>query len=139
MWQYSQENTWLESLFDKVAGLKTCIFIEKDLHVSTQVLFCEYCENIENGFFIEQLLLIILFWDFCVIVEFFRRLPAQNWYFLYFFYYCFVFFHNSNVKIESPWLFCTCIYKKTFSKYSFRRPYNVRIRNNIQYYTNFSQ
>ena len=40
--QYSQENTWLESPFNKVAGLSDCIFIEKE--TPAQVLCCEYCE-----------------------------------------------------------------------------------------------
>ena len=61
----------LESLFDKVAGPKACIFIEKE--TPTQVFFCEYCEIIENSVFIEQLLLFILFRNFCVMIEFFGR------------------------------------------------------------------
>ena len=80
----------LESLFDKVAGLKACIFIEKE--TLTQVFFCEYCEIIENSFFIEHLLLIILFRNFYVMIEFFGRLWVQNWYFSYFLCHCFVFF-----------------------------------------------
>ena len=99
----------------------------------------QYCEIIENSFFIEHLLLIILFRNFYVMIEFFGRLWVQNWYFSYFLCHCFVFFHNSSVRIGTPWLFCICIYTKTFSKYNSRTHYNVGIRNNIQFYSNFSK
>ena len=49
------------------------------------------------------------------------------------------FFHNSIVRIGSPWLFCACIYIKIFSKFNFCTLYNVTIRNNIQNYSDFSQ
>ena len=39
----------LESLFNKVADLKTCHFIKKE--TPTQVLSCEYCEIFKNTFF----------------------------------------------------------------------------------------
>ena len=65
----------LESIFDKVADLKACIFIEEK--TPTQVFFCEYCEIIENSFFIEHLLFIILFQNFYVIIEFFGCLWVQ--------------------------------------------------------------
>ena len=105
----------------------------------TPVFFCEYCEIIEGSFFTEHLLLIVLFRDFYVMIEFFGRLWVQNWNFSYFLCHCFVFSHNSSVRIENPCLFCTCIYTKIFSKYNFRTHYNVGIRNNIQYYSDFSQ
>ena len=66
----------LESLSDKVAGLKACIFIEKE--TPTQAFFCEYCEIIENSHFIEDLLLVILFGNFYLMIEFFGRLWVQN-------------------------------------------------------------
>ena len=72
---------------------------------------------------------IILLWNFYVMIEFFRRLWVQNWYFSYFLCHCFVFFHNSSARIGSPWWFCTCIYTKSFSKYNFRMHYNLAIRN----------
>ena len=121
----------------KLQAWRPLHFIEKE--TPTQVFFCEYCEIIENSFFIEHLLLIILFRNFYVMIELFGRFWIQNWYFSYFLCHCFVLFHNSSVKIGSPWLFCTCIYAKIFSKYNFRTHYNVGIRNNIQYYSDFSQ
>ena len=39
----------LESLFNKVTGLMTCNFIEKE--TPTQVLSCEYHKMFENSFF----------------------------------------------------------------------------------------
>ena len=60
-------------------------------------------------------------------------------YFSYFLCHCLVFFHNSCVRVGSPWLFCNCIYTKTFSKHNFRMHYSIRIRNNILYYNDFSQ
>ena len=48
--QYSQENTCVgESLFNKVADLKACNFIEKE--IPEQVFFREYCEFFKNSFF----------------------------------------------------------------------------------------
>ena len=66
----------LESIFDKVAGLKACIFIEEE--TPTQLFFYEYCEIIENSCFIEHLLFIKLFQNFDVMVEFFRCLRVQS-------------------------------------------------------------
>ena len=117
------------SLFLIVAGLTACTFIEKE--TLTQVFFCEHCEIIQNNFFIEHLLLIILFWNFYVITELVEHLWVQNWYFLYFLCHCFVFFYDSSVRIGTPWLYCICIYTKIFSKYNFRMHYNLSIRNNI--------
>ena len=39
---------------------------------------------------------------FYVMIEFFGRLWVQNWCVSYFLYYCFVFLHNSSVRIWSP-------------------------------------
>ena len=39
---------------------------------------------------------------FYVMIEFFGRLWVQNWRVSYFLYYCFVFLHNSSVRIGSP-------------------------------------
>ena len=113
--------------FDKVADLKVCIFIKKE--TPTQVFFYEYCEIFENNSFIEH---------FYVMIELFGHLWIQKWYFPYFLCHCFVLFHNSSVRIGSTWLFCACIYTNIFSKYNLRTDYNVGIRNNIQYCSNFS-
>ena len=50
--QYCQESPVLGSLFNKVAGLKACNFIEE---TPTQVVFCEYCEIFKNTYFEEHL------------------------------------------------------------------------------------
>ena len=127
IWQYSQENTLLESLFDKIGGLKAYFFYwKRDTNTG---IFLWILRIIENSFFIEHLLLIILFRNFYVMIEFFGRLWVQNWYFSYFLCHYFIFFHNSSVRIGTPWLFCICIYTKMFSKYNFRTHYNVGIRN----------
>ena len=42
----------LESLFNKVAALRTCNFIKKTL---TQVLYCENCKLFKNNYFEEHL------------------------------------------------------------------------------------
>ena len=44
--------TVLASSFNKVAGLKVCIFINKE--TQTQLFSCEYCEMLNNSFFIER-------------------------------------------------------------------------------------
>ena len=46
---------------------------------------------------------------------------GTKWRFSYFLYYCFVFLHNSSVRIGSPWLFRTCFQTKVFSKRNFCR------------------
>ena len=74
--QYSQESV-LKPLFNKVSGLKACIFIQKE--TPTQVFFCEYCEVFKKRFLIEDLF-IIPFWNFCLIID--------NGYFRVTFYYC---------------------------------------------------
>ena len=60
-----------------------------------------------------------------VMIEFFGRIWLQNWNFSYFLYHCFVFLHNSIVRIGSPWLFCICFHTKIFSKYKLCTHYNV--------------
>ena len=62
---------------------------------------------------------------FYVMIEFFGRLWVQNWRVSYFLYYCFVFLHNSSVRIGSPYLFRTCFNNKIFSKRNFCTHYNV--------------
>ena len=39
----------LESLLNKIAGLKVCNFIKKE--TPPQLFFCEYCEIFKNSFF----------------------------------------------------------------------------------------
>ena len=53
----------LKLLFDKVSGLRGCIFIQKE--TQAQVFFCEFCEIFKNSFFIEDLFIV----------------PFQNFYF----------------------------------------------------------
>ena len=48
-----KKTTVLESPFNKVAGLKVCIFIKKQ--TPTQLFSCQYCEILNNSFFIEHL------------------------------------------------------------------------------------
>ena len=43
----------LKSLFNKVTGLKTCIFIKKE--TPTQVFSYKYCKIFKNSFFMEHL------------------------------------------------------------------------------------
>ena len=43
----------LESLFNKVTGLKTCNFVKKRL--PTPVFSCEYCEIRKNTYFEEHM------------------------------------------------------------------------------------
>ena len=50
----------LESLFNKVAGLKACSFIKK---TPTQVFSCEYCEIFKKPFFIEHLRWLLLLFE----------------------------------------------------------------------------
>ena len=40
----------LESLFNRVAGLKACNFIKRDSDTATQVFSCEYCEIFKNTY-----------------------------------------------------------------------------------------
>ena len=40
----NRKTTVLESLFNRVAGLKACNFIKRDSDTTTQVFYCEYCE-----------------------------------------------------------------------------------------------
>ena len=44
------ESTYVEFLFNKVAGMKTCNFI-----TPTHAFSCEYCEFFENTYFAEHL------------------------------------------------------------------------------------
>ena len=46
--QISQENTTLESLFNKVEGLKVFNFIKKE--TPPRLFFCEYCEIFRKNF-----------------------------------------------------------------------------------------
>ena len=62
---------------------------------------------------------------FYVMIEFFGRLWVQNWRVSYFLYYCFVFLHNSSIRIGSPYLFRTCLYTRISSKRNFRTHFNV--------------
>ena len=113
----------LEFLFNKVAGLKACVFIEKE--TPTQVFSCEYWEIFKNSFSYRAPPVHDTFPKFYAMIKFFGRLWVQNWYFSYFLYHCFVFLHNPSVRIGGPLLFCTCFHAKIFSKCNFYTHYNV--------------
>ena len=100
--------------FNKAEGLKACIFIKK-------VFSCEYCKIFKNSLLVETFSSLY----FYVMIEFFGRLWVQNWRVSYFLYYCFVFLHNSSVRIRRAELFRTCFYTNIFSKRNFRTHYNV--------------
>ena len=59
------------------------------------------------------------FLKFYMMIKFFGRLWVQNWYFSYLMCHCFVFLHNSSVRIGSLLLFRTCFDTKSFTKYNF--------------------
>ena len=59
--QIHRKTPVLESLFNKVTGLKDCILIKKE--TPTAVFYCEYCKIFRNSFFIEHIF-IILFRNF---------------------------------------------------------------------------
>ena len=119
--KYSHESTCVGVYFEKNCtpeGLKTCIFIKKE--IPTQVFSCECC--------IAKFLRTAFLWNtFCSL--YFSAILCDNrtlwtslgtkWRFLYFLYYCFVFLHNSSVRIGSPWLFRTCFHTNIFSKGNF--------------------
>ena len=112
----------LKSVFNKVGGLKVCIFIKKETLI--QVISCEYCEILKNTSFYRTPPLHYTFPKSYVMIEFFGCIWIQNWHFSYFLCHCFVFLHNS-IRISVPWLFSTCFHTKIFSKFNFRAHYNV--------------
>ena len=73
----------LKPRFDKVSGLKACVFIWKE--TPTLVFFSEYCKIFKNSVFIEDLF-ILPFQNFYLMID--------NWYFRVIFYYCKVRPHN---------------------------------------------
>ena len=98
--------TVLASSFNKVAGLKVCIFINKE----TQTLFsCEYCEMLNNSFFIERP----------------TTLGTKLIFFL--FLVSFLCFRHNSIRISVSWLFRTCFHTKivTLGKCNFRTHRNV--------------
>ena len=108
----------VESLFNKAGALKIWIFIKKG--IPTQVFSCEYCDIFKNSFLVELFLFIILLRDDRILWMFLgNRLVS------YFLYYCFVFLHNSSVRIGNPQLFFTCFYTQISSKHNFRTHFNV--------------
>ena len=125
----------LQSLLNKFAGQKACIFIKKE--ISALVSSFEYCEILVGTPSVHY-----TFPKFYVMIKFFGRLWVKNWRFSYFLYYCFVFLHNSSLRIGSQWLFRTCFDAKIFRKCNFRTHYNIgsstvliqslKIRNNCR-------
>ena len=55
IFQFQKQPSVLESLFNKVAGLKACNFIKRGSDTATQVFFCEYCEIFKNTYSQENL------------------------------------------------------------------------------------
>ena len=104
-------NTCAGIPFNKIAGLKACIFIKKD--TPTQVFSCEYCKIFKKSFFYRTPPVHYTFPKFYVIIEFFGCLWVQN-----FLCHCFVFLHNS-IRIRIPWLFRICFHTPIFSKCNF--------------------
>ena len=51
----NRKRTVLESLFNRVAGLKVCNFIKRDSDTATQVFLCEYCQIFKNIYSQENL------------------------------------------------------------------------------------
>ena len=117
IWQYSQKNTCVGVYFRwscRPEGLH--FYWRKD---SNTGFFLWILRNYWEQFFYRTPSVHYTFQNFNVIMEFFGCLWVQNWYFSYFLSHCFVFFHNSIVRIGIPWLFYTCICTKVFSKYNF--------------------
>ena len=50
-----RKTTVLESLFNRVAGLKACNFIKRDSNTATQVFSWEYCKIFKNTYSEENL------------------------------------------------------------------------------------
>ena len=119
-----------EYLFNKVAGMKVCIFIKKE--TPAQLFSCEYCEIFKNNFFYKTPPVHHTFPKLYVMIELFGRLWVQNWHFSYFLYHSFVFLHNS-IRINIPWLFRTYFHTKivTFVKCNFRIHYKFRNNSRI--------
>ena len=99
--------------------MKTCSLIKKE--IPTQVFSCEYCivKFLRTASLVEQFLLLYFSEILCDDRTLWMSLGTK-WRFSYFLYYCFVFLHNSSVRISSPWLFRTCFHTKIFSKRNFR-------------------
>ena len=112
----------LESLFDKVAGLKDYIFVKKE--TPAQVFSCEYYEIFKNRFLYSIPPVHHTFPKFHVVIEFFGRLRVQHLRFSNFLRHCFVFLHNA-VRMSISCLFRICFQTKIFIKCNFRTHYNV--------------
>ena len=56
IWEFHTKTTVLEFLFNKVAGLRACNFIEKDSNAGTS---CEIFENFKSNNFEEYLQTIV--------------------------------------------------------------------------------
>ena len=106
-------------LFNKAGGLKP-VFLLKNR-------FQRRCFSMNIAKFLRTAFLWITFCSFYfyMMIEIFGRLWVQNWRVSYFLYYCFVFLHNSSVRIETPYLFRACFYITIFSKRDFRTHWNV--------------
>ena len=83
-----------DSLFNKAGGLKTCIFIKKE--IPTQVFSCEYCGIFKNSFLLEHSLFIILLCDDRIL---WTSLGAR----LTCFMFLVLLLWNSSVRIRAPY------------------------------------
>ena len=89
--QYSQKTPVFESLFNKNGGLRfqqRCFPVNIAKFLRTAFLWNTFCS-----------------FYFYVIIEFLGRLWVQSWLVSYLLCYCFVFLHNSSVRIGSPYFF----------------------------------
>ena len=83
-----------DSLFNKAGGLKTCIFIKKE--IPTKVFSCEYCGIFKNSFLLEHSLFIILLCDDRIL---WTSLGAR----LTCFMFLVLLLWNSSVRIRAPY------------------------------------
>ena len=90
------KNTCVRVSFNKAGSLKVCNLLKKR--------FQHRCFPVNIPKFLRTAFLWNTFCSlyFYVMIEFFGRLWVQNWRVSYFLYYCFVFLHNSSVRIGSP-------------------------------------
>ena len=96
-----------ECLFNKFAGLSSCIFIKKSLQHR-----CFLKKFLRTAVFIEHLTVHHTFSKFYVKIEFFGRVWVKNWHFSYFLFHCFNFLHG-------------CFHIKIFSGCKFRTHYSL--------------
>ena len=114
----------LESLFNKVAGLKSCIFIKKE--TPTQLFSCEYCEIFKNSFFYRTLVHYTFPKFYAMIQLLGHKIKSLDIKLTFFIFLvpllCFL---SYLIRIRSPWLLRTCFHTKIFFKCNFSTHYKV--------------